>query len=710
MRVMVAVTCVALFGAARICRAEETTGAADPAPRSSHGWTEPTSHDYSLLQKIGSRIRSIYLNLPGFWRVHNDQLKAPGAAPARGFLVRRPGRGVVAQPYSDPAAPKDNNVELGQLPRAVDNSELPYFPPIFNQGDLNSCTSVATTYYQLTHMVGLARGWDQRRGNPAQRFSPMWTFNLINSGNNLGAFQVSAYAALLAHGAATLKDMPYRGQTVPAVNYRRWPDNQAVWQDALDFRIDKFGMIQSYSVVGFLRDVRLLLTNGHVLTAATAIDAWNQEVIQDNPTRSADNPYVGEYICTAVGRDPGNHCITIVGYNDDIWVDLNHNGTVDPGETGALKIANSWGRGDWNKGFRWLAYSALYNPHDPADAETRQAALYGLQAFWISVAHDYDPSVVLEVDLPAAYREDYKLSAGTGSAATAPNFLFNHRGGKYNFAGQSRPGKGSAVLDFTDPVRRAGTDGQIYLELAAGGVPSAPPAAQLRDLLNGQIYPLTFSPNPPGRPGFHAPLPALAPRQANTLTVSVPSQFDFNGDGGFNVPLQIGQSDRTKHPLDVRVFSCNSSVLTPDDVHVESDAGGNQSLRITPPANTRGSCLLTVHVSDGWNTREAQVRVNMLGDRQTAPKVTILPPRRTGTTVTVPFRIQPPNNASFEDLGVFFDTPQIDQIEKYEFSGSGAERLLTVELRNDVPVDLAVSALSGRLFGTDRVHVDPVTY
>jgi len=44
------------------------------------------------------------------------------------------------------------------LPDAIDNSQSTAFPPIGNQGSLNSCTTWATTYYQMTYENNLARG------------------------------------------------------------------------------------------------------------------------------------------------------------------------------------------------------------------------------------------------------------------------------------------------------------------------------------------------------------------------------------------------------------------------------------------------------------------------------------------------------------------------------------------------------------------------
>ncbi len=45
------------------------------------------------------------------------------------------------------------------------------------------------------------------------------------------------------------------------------------------------------------------------------------------------------------------------GYDDNIWVDINSNGTVDSGEKGAFRIANSWGTGWGEGGYGWLPYA-----------------------------------------------------------------------------------------------------------------------------------------------------------------------------------------------------------------------------------------------------------------------------------------------------------------------------------------------------------------
>ena len=58
-------------------------------------------------------------------------------------------------------------------------------------------------------------------------------------------------------------------------------------------------------------------------------------------------------------KQAGGHEFTIVGYDDTIECDINGNNKIDPGETGAFKIVNSWGTGWGDKGFVWVMYDAV---------------------------------------------------------------------------------------------------------------------------------------------------------------------------------------------------------------------------------------------------------------------------------------------------------------------------------------------------------------
>src|ERR1051326_1241245 len=88
------------------------------------------------------------------------------------------------------ATPTTNDVgtttttAASSLPTYVDNSTLPSFPPIRSQGSLGSCAQFSAVYYTLTHMTALARNWNAKTGGDSYRFSPKWTYNMLNGGSD----------------------------------------------------------------------------------------------------------------------------------------------------------------------------------------------------------------------------------------------------------------------------------------------------------------------------------------------------------------------------------------------------------------------------------------------------------------------------------------------------------------------------------------------
>ena len=51
---------------------------------------------------------------------------------------------------------------VATLPRFVDNSALPAFPEIRDQGGIGSCVGFAVGYYLYTHELGLIGGWNNK--------------------------------------------------------------------------------------------------------------------------------------------------------------------------------------------------------------------------------------------------------------------------------------------------------------------------------------------------------------------------------------------------------------------------------------------------------------------------------------------------------------------------------------------------------------------
>jgi len=167
--------------------------------------------------------------------------------------------------------------------------------------------------------------------------------------------------------------------------------------------------------------------------------------------------------------------MTVVGYNDNIWCDVNKNGLVDPGEKGALRICNSWGP-DWlpgnagpaDGGFTWLAYDALrttsavagaFTPNRaPGSLGASRTAWWNNQAYWLRAQSSYTPKVLAQFTLNHRSRTDLRLTLGLSSitagtpAQTWTAGALNHQGGGYAFDGSTTAINGTFVFDFSDLV------------------------------------------------------------------------------------------------------------------------------------------------------------------------------------------------------------------------------------------------------------------
>lgn len=128
--------------------------------------------------------------------------------------------------------------------------------------------------------------------------------------------------------------------------------------EALNTRVTNDGVIwvQSERASENLGEIKQYLygtngTDGKVLTFSSC-NRWNtdlgKDLITEDKVEVAYRCYTG-----------GAHSMTIVGYNDDVWVDINGNGIVEDQEKGAFKVANSWGDSGINNGYLWISYDAL---------------------------------------------------------------------------------------------------------------------------------------------------------------------------------------------------------------------------------------------------------------------------------------------------------------------------------------------------------------
>ena len=181
-------------------------------------------------------------------------------------------------------------------------------------------------------------------------YSPVWTYSFLNAGKNTGAFITDAYDFLRKHGALRVADCDYE-----APLYER-STNTDKMIEALNIRIVNDGSINisTNNASKNLDDIKDMLygtdgTDGRIL-AVSVPTGWVSGDYENN--KNIDSVIYCLYYTSS------GHSMVIVGYDDNIWVDINGNKEQDDGELGTFKLANSWGTSK-NNGFVWISYDAL---------------------------------------------------------------------------------------------------------------------------------------------------------------------------------------------------------------------------------------------------------------------------------------------------------------------------------------------------------------
>lgn len=297
------------------------------------------------------------------------------------------------------------------LPSYFDISMDPCFPELGDQGNLGSCVAFATTYYQFSYEVNKKNGVNS--ANDRVVYSPKWTYNLINDGVDSGANINDAMLILNNYGALKYADLPYDSDymTIPGDVNSSLGELIPERMEALKTRVSSLGSISLPNYGTFITGpndsdldvVKALISNGKCLIISTKTGFDTKYGIDHN-----NSPIKVNYRCT----DRGGHAMAVVGYDDDVWCDVNGNNIIEDCEKGAFKIANSYGSNGLNSdtnGFKWVLYDALneisantVNDWESLLNGTRVQALRSAEdspTFWYINVDNYDTHYVGKINI-----------------------------------------------------------------------------------------------------------------------------------------------------------------------------------------------------------------------------------------------------------------------------------------------------------------------
>jgi hypothetical protein len=259
------------------------------------------------------------------------------SGPDKQHLVRMPGglASVAELPSTVDLAPSSLLLEAQPSYEGI--------PPVGNQGQTNTCTAWATSYYYKTYQEWFEHRWNLRNPGPdySHIFSPGFVYNQITGGSDVecddGAQIGDALNLIVKQGDLPWSGFPWNPGS-PDCSVQPTPAQKSA---AVQYR----GL--GYGAFFIAQGPPVGPQQNHNLTPLKLWLASGDAFVLGFPVYSEfDN-----YVCSQAVPPPANpgtyrglHAVAVVGY-DDNWAGV-----------GAFKIVNSYGSGWGCYGYAWLSY------------------------------------------------------------------------------------------------------------------------------------------------------------------------------------------------------------------------------------------------------------------------------------------------------------------------------------------------------------------
>lgn len=350
--------------------------------------------------------------------------------------------------------------------KVIDNSKNKYFPPVVSQIG-GSCAYASGVAYIFNYEYN--RLMDKPSNTTSNLFDYLYIWALQNDGVDQGGFIHEVWDAVKANGVATKK-------VYSTTRKFEWMNGAEKYINGMEHRVKSYrkidlfpsGLYSTYSKKAF-QDMK-----DYLLDAGDGVGGLIQFSAFADPLEASS--YSGKSLSGYRAIIPkfgvaGMHSMTIVGFDDDVEWDYDHNGTISDDEKGAFICINSWGA-TWGDNGRFYAPYKTFIGLQQGHGGTGNG---GKECF-VLVPEQKQVTHVLKVMLKHTSRNDIKFIAGVSrdSKDVSPQELkeisiMNGAGGDHHMRGTGESGDETIELAFDiSDLAEFGTvkkDPKFFLEI-----------------------------------------------------------------------------------------------------------------------------------------------------------------------------------------------------------------------------------------------------